>query len=123
METVYRLEHVRSKIGPYRHYVAHSWHCKKIHDKIGRLLRDRFNECPIPGLDGIEIYSHDTPNCLRFGFKSLQQLENWFGPTLLGYLFLNFRIYTYQSDDILYGRNQVAFIPKSRRVPLQRTVK
>lgn len=126
MATVYRVEHVRSRKGPYKHYVrsgysgAHAGYgTNRLSDHLGRVLAMSDWNCddrrPSPREDGAIDTFRPFPKHMLCGFESVDKLVEWFDEALLSLFALNFRVYVYESDDVRYGEKQVLFAPNSRR--------
>lgn len=67
-------------------------------------------EPPLDGLPGIE--GPVNMNEVKFGFKTLAQLQAWFDKPRQAVLkAAGFNIKTYQAKQVFEGRHQLAFVP------------
>lgn len=94
MTRLYRVEHIENGRGPYN-----------IGIDMGDLNyhTSNFNR-PIPLEDGI----NNVPEHYHFGFKSLQQLYDWFGEFYEA-LKDEFHIVVYETENFIEGQFQVCF--------------
>lgn len=89
--SVYRWEHKKSKIGPYRHAPS---------GKVSKILCAVANSrcLPTPGLDNSWRWTDAHP-ASRCGFKSLNSMNYWFSETDQELMLQNnFRLVEYKVD-------------------------
>lgn len=99
---VYRVEHHKSKVGPYCH---HQGDQPKLICEMHEKHLD--NNHPAWIWDGICV---DGPEW-KAGFDCLANLEDWFGEYLPKLLKMGFRIVKIEAEEIIYGKSgrQLAF--------------
>jgi hypothetical protein len=113
---IYRVEHKENKSGPYRQMnnemeevlSKHSLY-KKPTPRNDLLLRPKWIAIPDSTIDNY-----------RFGFESIEQLNDWFEAEEERQMLhrFGFVIRVYEADDVLIGMHQVVFnITKAVRIP------
>lgn len=110
---VYRVEHKRLRLGPYRCFM-------KTPNKLARFCQRMSNEAdkeckhPLPHEDG--MYRYET---LYFGFESIKQALDWFEQWLTDLNSYDFHlaVFKVEETEIVRGYHQIAFARnKYRRV-------
>jgi hypothetical protein len=126
METVYRVEHAVSGRGPYTMTFGQEEcygcddpdvcdSCQEFQSVYALVRRvndhaDTLGDHPLPYRDGIP--SDELTRDHLFGFRSHDELRDWFDGSILPDLLYNgFIIREYAAEEIIYGEHQVAFIP------------
>lgn len=105
---VYRLEY--NGKGPYRYYEIRSEMSLRYLDITADMFdahKEDVENHPLPEDDGIFI---DSPRYL-FGCISRESLEEWFGEFFQPLIEVGFKVVEYNTEQVLVGRKQVAFIP------------
>ena len=113
MKTVYRVEHIRYRHGPY--YASYDYMTER-----SEILAERLNvHCdsdrhPSPCEDGIDSYPYDDYYC---GFESLDALFDWFEDWLdeLEEYDYHVAVYNVKDCDIMEGGRQIMFRRKRYR--------
>jgi hypothetical protein len=117
---IYRIEHKKSKLGPYRHSLLESTSAE--YKLFLKEMADRHHDKPSTPdpLDDFYPDHHDwakkwlgiDTKHVKFGFPNLEELKKWFGKDLKTILQFDFDINEYESDvfRLSLSEKQVMFL-------------
>lgn len=112
---IVRMEHARSHLGPYQHQEVQSHVC---HCYDPQQHPSPWDD-GINGVQGTTTFRSYSYSGYRFGFRTLQELLDWFGHTVLEALFgQDFHVVEYEVEPewVMLGGKQVAFRWEMSRV-------